>query len=131
LQGQLDAINRQITNIVDAIKTSGRFSQAMNQAPADLEAQRKTVRHASYKAENRVNQRIGAEKLAKRIMAYLEPQKQMTLELADLSPLISRVNCGGRSLTLEKNMPNHILPFVAKRIIALKRPCVHYRANAA
>src|SRR5579862_42101 len=40
LQRQLAAVNRQIVNIVEAIKTSGRFSEAMNQSLADLETQR-------------------------------------------------------------------------------------------
>lgn len=49
LRRQVDAINRQIANIVDAIKTSGRFSEAMNQALADLETQRDSVRHTLEK----------------------------------------------------------------------------------
>ena len=59
LKHQLDAINRQIANIVDAIKTSGRFSEAMNQSLADLETQRDAVRRTLGEAENRVNQRNG------------------------------------------------------------------------
>ena len=151
LKRQLEEVNRQITNLVDAIKTSGRFSQAMNQALADLETQRESVRNALGEAEKRGNQRIGAETLADKILAYFGefdriwhegltveerkellrcyvhqinvshspanvqaeiwlykvpiPQKKMTPEGADFSPLISRVNCGGRILTLEKRPP--------------------------
>jgi hypothetical protein len=43
---------------------------------------------------------------------------------------ISKVNCGGRILTLAKDLPDHILPFVTKRFIALKRPYAHYRMRA-
>ena len=59
------------------------------------------------------------------------PQKQMTPEGADLSPLISRVNCGGRNLTLEKAPASEIVPLVISKIVALKRPYVHYRPKAA
>lgn len=67
---QLDAVNRQIANMVEAIKTSGRFSEAMNQALADLEIQRDSVRSGLAEAEKRLNQRVGAEGLADKIMAY-------------------------------------------------------------
>lgn len=177
LKRQLDAIQRQIANIVDAIKTVGRFSEAMNQELADLETQRDSVRSALGEAESRVNQRIGAETLAEKIMAYFGkfdriwgegltieerkellrcyvhqvnvthsptnveaeiwlykvpiPQKQMTLEGADLSPLISRVNCGGRNLTLVKAPAAEVIPLVMRKIVALKRPYLHYRPKAA
>ena len=58
------------------------------------------------------------------------PQKQMTPEGADLSPLISRVNCGGRNLTLEKKLSPEILPLVTRTLVALKRPYLHYRLRA-
>jgi len=45
LKRPLDAVNRQIANIVDAIKTCGRFSEAMNQTLADLESQRDVIRN--------------------------------------------------------------------------------------
>jgi hypothetical protein len=38
---------------------------------------------------------------------------------------------GGRILTLEKDVPDKVLPFVTSRSIALKRPYVHYRVRAA
>jgi len=177
LKRQLDAVNRQISNIVDAIKTSGRFSEAMNQTLADLETRRDAVRNSLGEAEKRVHQRIGAETLAEKIMArfghfdriwhdglsveerkellrcYVHqvnvahsptdvqaeiwlykvpiPQKQMTPEGADLGPLISRVNCGGRKFTLEVMPPQEILPLVLKKLVALKRPYLHYRRRAA
>jgi hypothetical protein len=59
------------------------------------------------------------------------PQKQMTPEGADLSPLISRVNCGGRNLTLVKAPVPEILAFLTNKIVALKRPYLHYRGRAA
>jgi len=177
LQRQLEAINRQIANLVDAIKTSGRFSEAMNQALADLEMQRQSAHSALGDAEKRVNQRMGAETLAEKIMAYFGqldrvwhqgltieerkellrcyvhqvnvshsptnvqaeiwlykvpiPRKNMTLEGADLSPLVSRVNCGGRHLTLVKTLSPEILPLVVRRMVTLKRPYLHYRLSAA
>jgi len=177
LQRQLDAVNQQIANIVDAIKTAGRFSEAMNLALADLETQRESVRSTLGDAEKRVNQRMGAETLAEKIMAYFGqldrvwhqgltieerkellrcyvhqvnvshsptnvqaeiwlykvpiPRKNMTLEGADLSPLVSRVNCGGRQLTLVKAVPAEILPLVVRRLVGLKRPYLHYRPTAA
>jgi DNA invertase Pin-like site-specific DNA recombinase len=70
LARQLDVLNRQIANIVDAVKISGRFSEAMNQALADLETQRDSVRNALGEAEKRVNQQVGAEALAEKIMGY-------------------------------------------------------------
>ena len=69
-QHQLEAVNRQIAHIVDAIKSSGRFSEAINQALADLETQRDSVRSALAEAEKRANQQMGAETLAEKIMAY-------------------------------------------------------------
>lgn len=69
-QEQLTAVNRQIANIVDAIKTSGRFSDAINLALADLETQRDRIRSTLSDAEKRLNQQIGAETLADKIMAY-------------------------------------------------------------
>jgi hypothetical protein len=59
------------------------------------------------------------------------PQKELTPEGADLSPLVSRVNCGGRLLTLEKSPRPEILPLVIRRSIALKPPYRHYRRVAA
>jgi hypothetical protein len=59
------------------------------------------------------------------------PYKKITPELTDLSPLISRVNCGGRNLTLVRAVPPEILPLVTRRLAALKRPYLHYRINAA
>ncbi len=177
LRHQLDAVNRQIANIVDAIKTSGRFSEAMNQTLADLETQRDAVRGALSEAEKRVNQRVGAETLAEKIMGFFGdldriwragltveeqkdllrcyvhqinvrhspasveaeiwlykvpiPHKQMTPEGADFSPLISRVNCGGRKFTLEITPAPEVLPLVFRRIVPLKRPYLHYRSKAA
>jgi len=176
LKRQLEAVNRQIANIVDAIKRSGRFSEAMNQTLADLETQRDSARGVLAQAEQRANQQIGAEPLAEKIIAYFGefdriwhkgltieerkellrcyvyqvnvthtpasvqaeiwlykvpiPQKQMTPEGADLSPLISRVNCGGRNLTLEKTLSPELLPLVLRKVVALKRPYLHYRRAA-
>ncbi len=177
LERQLEAVNRQIANIVEAIKTSGRFSEAMNQALADLETQRESVRGALAEASKRANQRIGAGALAEKILAYFGdfdriwnrglaieerkdllrcyvhqvnvshsptdvraeiwlykvpiPQKQMTPEGADLSPLVSRVNCGGRNLTQEKMPAPEILALLVSRSVSLKRPYLHYRSTAA
>jgi hypothetical protein len=59
------------------------------------------------------------------------PAKNMTPETADLNPLISRVNCGGRHSPQVKGVPPEILPFVLRKLISLKRPYDHYRANVA
>ena len=177
MQEQLAAVQRQIANMIDAIKTSGRLSEAMNQALAGLETQRDSIRATLAEVEKRANKRIGAATLAEKIMAYSGdfantwkeglaveerkellrcyvhqininhsptsvqaeiwlykvplPHKKMTPELADMSPLISRVNCGGRNLTLVRAVPAEILPLVTRRLSALKRPYVHYRAHAA
>ena len=177
LQYQLQGGNRQIANIVEAIKTSGRFSEAMTQSLADLETQRDSVRMALGEVEKRVNQRVGAEALAERIMGYAGefdriwneglsieerkellrcyvhqinvthspanvhaeiwlykipiPHKQMTPALNGLEPLITRVNCGGRRLTLVKTVEPEILSLVVNKIVALKRPYLHYRRRAA
>ena len=177
MKRQLDAVNRQIANIVDAIKTAGRFSEAINQSLADLETQRDSIRGTLAEAEKRLNQRVGAETLAQKIMGYFGeldqlwnqaltveerkellrcyvhqvnvrhsptdveaeiwlykipiPNKKMTPEGADLSPLISRVNCGGRNFTLETTPAPRILPLVVSKIAPLKRPYLHYRLKAA
>jgi len=177
LKRQLAAIHQQIANVLDAIKNSGRFSEAMNQALAALEAQRDSARGALDEAENRVHRRMGAESLAEKIIAnfgsldriwregltveerkellrcYIYqvnvkhspaaveaeiwlynvpiPQKQMTPEEAELSPLISRVNCGGRMLPQAKDIDPGILPLVTRRPLALKRPYTHYRSHTA
>ncbi|PWU05835.1 MAG: hypothetical protein C5B51_13635 [Terriglobia bacterium] len=171
---QLQEVHRQIAHIVEAIKTSGRFSEAMNQTLADLETRRDAIRISLADAERRVNQRIGAETLAEKIMAYFGdfdrifheglnieerkellrcyvhqinirhsptevtaeiwlykvpiPSKKMTPEGADFGPLISRVNCGGRKLTLEM-VPPKLLPLVLRKLVALKRPYLHYRRH--
>jgi Recombinase/Recombinase zinc beta ribbon domain len=176
-KGQLDSVNRQIGNVIEAIKTSGRLSEAMNQALADLETQRDSIRTTMTEAEKRANKRIGAATLAEKIMAYASqfgrlwaegltieerkellrcyvyqinvshtptnvqaeiwlykiplPNKKMTPELADLSPLVSRVNCGGRRFILEKAPPPEILPLVLRRLASLKRPYLHYPRTAA
>lgn len=176
LKHQLDAIHRQISNIVDAIRTGRRFSEAMNQELANLEKQRDSVRVDLAEAERRMNQQIGAQTLADKIMSYFGqfdriwhegltieerktvlrcyvhqvnvthspkeasaeiwlykvpiPQKQVTPEGVDVSPLISRVNCGGRNFTLETIPRPEILPIVVSRKIGLKRPYVHYRLSA-
>jgi len=177
LAGQLDAVKRQIANIVDAVKTSGRFSEAMNQALSDLETQRDSVRSALAEAEKRVNQQLGAETLAEKIMGYFGdfnriwhegltieeqkellrcyvhqvnvshsptsvqaeiwlykipiPRKQMTPVPNGIEPLITRVNCGGRHLTLVKAPAEEIIPLLVSRIVALKRPYLHYRRAVA
>jgi DNA invertase Pin-like site-specific DNA recombinase/DNA-binding transcriptional MerR regulator len=177
LQRRLDELNRQISNLVGAIKTSGRFSEAMNQALADLEAQRNSMLEHLKDAARRANHRVGAEALAANIMAYfgdfdrlwregltLEEQKellrcyvhqinvnhaadavsadiwlyripvsttQMTPALSGLEPIVTRVNCGGRHLTLVKGVTPEILPLVVRRQAALKKPYLHYRASVA
>lgn len=177
LRAQIEVLHRQIANIVEAIKMSGRFSEAINQSLADLENQRETARNALADVERRANQRIGAATLAEKIMAYAGefgriwqggltieerkellrcyvhqvnishspasvqaeiwlykiplPHKKMTPETADLSPLISRVNCGGRYLPQVKGLPSMILPLVVSRLIALKRPYLHYDQGVA
>ena len=68
LTHQLAEVNRQIAGIVDAIKTSARFSEALNKALADLETQRDSIRTTLGEAEKRVNQQVGAEMLAEKIM---------------------------------------------------------------
>jgi hypothetical protein len=176
LKRQLEEINRQIANIIDVIKTSGRLSEAMNQAFADLETQRDAARRNLGEAENRIQRRIGPETLSEKIMAYFGdldriwhdglsieerkdllrcyvhqvninhspttvqaeiwlykvpiPQKQMTLEGVDLSPIISRVNCGGRNLTLEMVDGGDTSCFLTRRVTPLKRPYLHYRCRA-
>jgi len=82
---QLEWVNRQIARIIEAIKTSGRFSEAMNGALADLETQRESVRRTLTDAEARANKRIGADALAQQIMAYFGDfdrlwRKGLTLE---------------------------------------------------
>ncbi len=172
LQRQLDGVSRQIANIVEAIKTSGRLSEAMNQGLADLENQRDSIRIALAEAEKRTSKRIGAATLAEKIVAYAGqfdriwneglaieerkelvrcyvhqvnishsptnvqaeiwlykvplPAKKMTPELADLNPLISRVNCGGRRITLVTMVPPEILPLLTRKLADLKRPYLHY-----
>jgi hypothetical protein len=172
LEGQLRAVTRQIVNIVDAIKASGRLSEAMNQALADLEAQRDSVRVSLREAEQRACKRIGAATLAEKIMVnfgdfdrlwneglsieerkellrcYVHqikvshsltnvqaeiwlykipiPHKKMTPVTAELSPLITRVNCGGRHLTLVNSPANEILPFLIKQMVMLKRPYLRH-----
>ncbi len=177
LQHQLRDLDRQIANIVEAIKASGRLSGAMNQALADLEVQRDSVRRSVADAEQRVNRRCGADALAEKILAYFGdfdriwrdgltienrkellrcyvhqiavhhsakdihaevwlykipvPKTQMTPALSGLEPLLTRVNCGGRNLTLVTNLPPDILPYVTRRVLALKSPYLHYRRPAA
>lgn len=173
---QLETVNRRITNMVEAIQTSGRFSEAMNQALADLEIQRDSVRAALSEAEKRANQRVGAETMAEKIMAYFGafdriwtqglsieerkdllrcyvhqinvshsptdvqaeiwlykvpvPSNKMTPERADFRPLISRVNCGGRNLILEKSPSLEMMPLLLRKVAGLKRPYLHYRGAA-
>ena len=177
LERQRESVSRQIANIVDAIKASARFSDAINQALAELETQRNSIEASLKEAEARVNRRVGADNLAEKIMSYfgdferiwrqglsIEEQKellrcyvhqinidhspttveaeiwlykipvpttQMTPALNGIEPLITRVNCGGRNLTLVKNIAKDMLPYVTKRFIALKRPYAHYHRTAA
>lgn len=177
LERELEDVQRQIANVIEAIKASGRLSAAMNQTLADLEIRRDSIQSELRKAENRKHQKIGAETLAERIMTeygnfdriwnegltiedrkellrcYVHqvsvshsrdqvraeiwlykvpiPQTQMTRVLNGIQPLITRVNCGGRNLTLVKDVDTVILPLVSRRIIALKRPYLHYRPRVA
>jgi hypothetical protein len=135
------------------------------------------VRKVLAEADKRVNQQMGAETLAEKIMGYFGefdriwnegltieerkdllrcyvhqvnvshspssveaeiwlykvpiPKTQMTPVLNGMEPLITRVNCGGRNLTLVKPLPPKILPLVVNKIVALKRPYVHYHRSAA
>ena len=174
---QLNGVNRQIANIVDAIKASAQFSEAIRQALADLETRRDAIRASLRQAEERANKQIGTAALTEKIIAYLGdfdrvwregltieerkellrcyvhqvnvshsptdvraeiwlykipvPTTQMTPALNGLEPLITRVNCGGRNMTLVKNVAKEMLPFITRRFIALKRPYAHYRRSAA
>lgn len=173
LQGQLEAIKREIANMIDAIKASGRLSEAMNQELANLETQRDSIRARLAEAEKCANKRLGAAILAEKIMAYagdferlwsqgltIEERKEllrcyvyqinvshspvgieaevwlykvplvckkMTPEGSDLSPIISRVNCGGQNLTQVKQIAPEVLPLVVKRRLPLKPPRSHHR----
>lgn len=71
LQDQLTDLNRQIANVVQAVK-AGSFSEALNQTLGDLEKQRESVRSAIGEALGRANQKVGAEHLADKVMAYLD-----------------------------------------------------------
>lgn len=172
LRRQLEAVDRQIANLVDAIKSAGRVSEALNQALAGLESQRDSARGALKTAEARANQRLGAESLAEVIMSrfgqfdqvwtqglsleerkeflrcYVHqinvhhspehiaaevwlykiplPSKDLTLAEVDLSPLITRVNCGGARLTQVKTIDPGVLPLVTQALIDLKRPYMRY-----
>lgn len=64
----LSEAERQIANVVDAIKISGRFSEAMNRCLVELERQRDGIREHLANAESRVNRQHGAETLANKIM---------------------------------------------------------------
>lgn len=174
---RLNSLNREIANIISAIKDSGRFSQAMNEALAELEAQRDMIRDSLSKVENEANSGIDPEVVTAKIMEYFGefdriwnegltvehrkeilrsyihqitvrhsatnidteiwlykvpiPKTQLTPEGVDLTSLISRVNCGGRNLTLEKIRPEVILPFVVRKQIELKRPYLHFRTRVA
>ena len=44
---------------------------------------------------------------------------------------IARVNRLGRNLTLVKTVSPDILPLVTRTLVALKRPYLHYRRQAA
>jgi DNA-binding transcriptional MerR regulator len=177
LQQQLNALERQIANIVDAVKTSGRFSEAMNHALTDLETQRETVRGALREAQGRAAREIGTDALAAEIIAHFGkferlvtdglsieerkellrcyvhqvdishsptnvqadvwlykipiPKTQMTPALNGIEPIIARVNCGGRNLTLVKDLDETLRAYVTRRFIALKRPYRHYDRPAA
>lgn len=56
--------------MIEAIKASGRLSEAMNRAFADLETQRDSIRVTLVEVEKRANKRIGAAMLAEKIMVY-------------------------------------------------------------
>jgi DNA invertase Pin-like site-specific DNA recombinase len=177
LQVQLQAINRQIANIIEVVKASGRLSEAMNVELANLETQRDVTRASIAEAKKRASKRIGAALLSEKIVAAfgqfdriwkdaltIEEQKewlrcyihqvnirhtptdveaeiwlykipipgtQMTPALNGIEPLIARVNCGGRILTLGMEVPQQVLPFVTRRIVALKRPYRHYQTKVA
>jgi hypothetical protein len=59
------------------------------------------------------------------------PTTQMTPALNGLEPLITRVNCGGRNLTLVKEPSDNMLPYITRRFIAVKQPYAHYRRSTA
>jgi DNA invertase Pin-like site-specific DNA recombinase len=65
---QLVAVGRQITNIVEAVKLSASFSEAMRQALADLELQRDALRARLREAAARTNKQIGADIIAEKIV---------------------------------------------------------------
>jgi hypothetical protein len=44
---------------------------------------------------------------------------------------VTKVRCGGRHLTLVKQLPTEVLPLVIRRLVALKRPYLHYLVKAA
>jgi hypothetical protein len=52
-------------------------------------------------------------------------------EGVEKEPTISKVNCGGRQLTLVKAPPPEVLPFIVSKLVALKLPYLHYRVSAA
>jgi DNA invertase Pin-like site-specific DNA recombinase len=177
IEQQLAGVDRQIANIVDAIRVGGGFSIAVRQALANLERQRESIAVSLGEAQERANKRIGADVLAEKIAEYFAdfdrlwreglmieekkellrcyvhqidihhsptdlkaeiwlykvpiPTTQMTPALNGLEPLITRVNCGGRNVTLVKNLAENVKPYLAARVIALKRPRAHYRRQAA
>jgi hypothetical protein len=73
----------------------------------------------------------GSGKAAGSAPAATPRGEPLPAECGDPIPLTSKVNCGGRNLTLENAPPPEILPLVTKKIIALKRPYLHYRLRAA
>ena len=71
IERQLAGLNRQIANIIDAIKVSAHFSEAIRQALADLETQRDSIRASLREAEGRANRQVGADALAEKTMEVL------------------------------------------------------------
>ncbi len=67
LKARLGEIDRQLANMVAAVKNGG-FSATLNRALGDLEEEKRKVGEELSRMEGRSNQRIGAEVLTEKIM---------------------------------------------------------------
>ncbi len=112
LQDQLKAVNRQIANIVEAIKTSGRFSEAINQELVNLEGQRESIRKDLGEAEKRINQRTGAETLADKIMGSYGQFDRLWKRCATLEEQKEAIRCYVHHVNVDHS-PDHVKANIA------------------
>ena len=101
LQHQLDDVEHQIKNIVAAIQSSGRFSEAMTEALSDLESRRDALRMRLGEAEKRIQTQVKMDTITAELAGRFEDFDRVWREGLTLEERKELLRCYVHQVTVQ------------------------------